>query len=69
LIGGKLVRKGGTMKRLLILIPLVLLCCFIVGCQQGEEVASEDAGMDVQTIRDRVAELEASTNSVDPIIG
>jgi hypothetical protein len=28
------------MKRLLILIPLVLLCCF--GCQQGEEVATTD---------------------------
>ncbi|MBN2318799.1 MAG: hypothetical protein JXR49_06970 [Acidobacteria bacterium] len=53
------------MKRLL--IPFVFLCC--LGCQQSKEIASEDVGMDVQTIRDRVAELEASTNSTHPIIG
>ena len=58
-------RKRETMKRLLMLIPF--LCC--LGCQQSKEIASEDAGMDVQTIKERVAEFEASTNSVHPIIG
>jgi hypothetical protein len=34
-------RKGETMKKLLMLIPLFLLCCF--GCQQSEEAAAVDA--------------------------
>ena len=58
------------MKRLLILIPLIFLCCF--GCQQGEEAneqPSADAGMDAQTIQNRVAELEAATNSANSLIG
>jgi uncharacterized protein (TIGR02246 family) len=29
------------MKRLLLVIPLVILFCFTFGCQQGEEVAEE----------------------------
>ncbi|MBN2318005.1 MAG: hypothetical protein JXR49_02970 [Acidobacteria bacterium] len=44
------------MKKLLMLIPLVFLSCFSVGCQQGEEVASEDAGMDIQAIEDMAAD-------------
>jgi hypothetical protein len=55
-----------------LVIPLFLLYFFAVGCQQGEEVSeqpSADSGMDVQTARDRVAELETATNSADTIIG
>jgi hypothetical protein len=58
------------MKRLIMLIPLVFLCCF--GCQEREKVAeqpSSDMAMDTQMIKDRVEELEAATDSVDPIIG
>ena len=40
MIGKKRTRKGGTMKRLLMLIPLVFLCC--LGCQQSKEVAAVD---------------------------
>jgi hypothetical protein len=29
--------KGGPMKKLLMIIPLVILLCFTFGCQQGEE--------------------------------
>ncbi len=29
------------MKKLLLILPLVFLLCFMVGCQQGEEVAAE----------------------------
>ena len=31
------------MKKLLLVIPLVILLCFTFGCQQGEEVAEEPA--------------------------
>jgi len=33
--------KGGEMKKLLMIIPLVILLCFTYGCQQGEEIAEE----------------------------
>ena len=38
------------MKTLLMVIPLVLLCC--LGCQQGEEVAAVDDETDIQAIED-----------------
>ena len=38
------------MKRLLMLIPLVLLCC--LGCQQGGEVSTLDVEADIQAIKD-----------------
>jgi hypothetical protein len=31
-------QKGGTMKNTFMVIPLVFLCCLIVGCQQRGEV-------------------------------
>ncbi|TET69109.1 MAG: hypothetical protein E3J56_10285, partial [Candidatus Aminicenantes bacterium] len=31
------------MKKLLMILPLVILLCFTFGCQQGEEVAEEAA--------------------------
>ena len=57
------------MKNTFTIISLVFFCCFIAGCQQGEEVVSEDVGMDIQTIKDRVADLEAAGNSANTIIG
>ena len=56
------------MKRLLMIIPLVCLFCFIVGCQQSEEVTEESAAdveADVQAIRGIVEEWEAAFNAAD----
>jgi len=57
------------MKNTFMAISLIFLCCLAVGCQQGKEVASEAVERDIQTIKDGVAELQAATNSVHPIIG
>lgn len=49
-------------------ISLVFLCCFIVGCQQDERVIVEPKAfveMDVQTIKDLIAGLNAAFNSAD----
>ena len=51
------------MKRLLMLIPLVFLCC--LGCQQGEKVATVDNEADIQAIKDSIVELEAAVNTGD----
>ena len=51
------------MKRLLMLIPLIFLCCF--GCQQSGEVAAVDNEADIQTIKDIVADTEAAINTSD----
>lgn len=54
------------MKRLLMLIPLVYLCCF--GCQQGERVLVEpkaDVKADIQEIKDIVAEFNAASDASD----
>ena len=51
------------MKRLLILIPLVFLCC--LDCQQGQNVATVDAEADIQAIKDIVAKWEAAVNAGD----
>ena len=42
------------MKKLLMILPLVILLCFTFGCQQGEEVAEEpavDVEADVEAVR------------------
>jgi uncharacterized protein (TIGR02246 family) len=51
------------MKRLLMLIPLVFLCC--LGCQQGEKATAVDVEADIQAIKDSVTELEAAVNAGD----
>ena len=54
------------MKRLLMLIPLVFLCC--LGCQQGERVLLEpeaDVEADIQAIKDIVADCNAAANASD----
>jgi uncharacterized protein (TIGR02246 family) len=51
------------MKRLLMLFPLIFLCC--LGCQQGEEVTASDVEADIQAITDIVAEWEAAYNNAD----
>ncbi len=47
------------MKKLLMIIPLVILLCFTFGCQQGEEVA-EEVGVKALS-DDDVAAIKAST--------
>ncbi len=32
-------KKGGTMKKLLMILPLALILCFMVGCQDKEAMA------------------------------
>jgi uncharacterized protein (TIGR02246 family) len=56
------------MKNTFMVIPLVLLCCLIVGCQQGGEVAEEpkpDVEADIQAINDIVKDYETGANSAD----
>jgi ketosteroid isomerase-like protein len=51
------------MKKLLMIIPLVILLCFTFGCQQGEEV-TEEAGVKVGALTDEdVAAIKASTEA------
>ena len=47
------------MKRLLTIIPLVILLCFTFGCQQGEEVAEEP---------EPVVDIEAEKTAVKALI-
>ncbi|MBN2320990.1 MAG: SgcJ/EcaC family oxidoreductase [Acidobacteria bacterium] len=54
------------MKTLLMLIPLILLCC--PGCQQGERVLVEpkaDVEADIQAIKEKIAELNSAVNAGD----
>lgn len=51
-----------------LLIPLVLLCCFVVGCQQGERVLVEpkvDVETDIQAIRDITDKWQIAINAGD----
>ncbi len=43
------------MKKLLMILPLVFLLCFIFGCQQAEEVAEEPV-VDIEAEKQAVAE-------------
>jgi len=51
------------MKQLLMLIPLVFLCC--LGCQQEEKVAAVDNEADIQAIKEIVADLNVAMNTGD----
>ena len=56
------------MKKLLMIIPLILLFCFAAGCQQGERVPVEtkaDVEADIQAIKDLIAEFNAVFNTAD----
>ena len=56
------------MKKLLTIIPLVILLCFTFGCQQGEEVAEEptvDVEADVQAIKSLIEECSRAWNEGD----
>jgi len=46
------IRKGETMKRLLLIIPMVFLCCLTVGCRQGEDVAAVNTDTDIRAAKD-----------------
>ncbi len=45
------------MKKLLLILPLVILLCFTFGCQQGEEVA-EEVRVDVETREEGMKPLD-----------
>jgi len=49
------------MKKLLMIIPLVILLCFTFGCQQGEEVAEEGVAEVAGLTDEDVAAIKAST--------
>ena len=51
------------MKRLLVFIPLVILCC--LGCQQSKDIAAVDVEADIQAIKDIIKEYEAANNAFD----
>ena len=54
------------MKKILMVIPLVILLCFTFGCQQGEEGITEE---EEQAFTDRVLEMwnEANITIVDEV--
>jgi nitrous oxide reductase accessory protein NosL len=52
------------MKRLLMLIPLVFLCC--LGCQRGEEVTAADVEKDIQTMEGLQALLNKDLGEIQP---
>ena len=56
------------MKKLLMVIPLVILLCFTFSCQQGEEVAEEravDVEADVKALKALSDEYDVSLNAGD----
>ena len=56
------------MKKPFMVISLVFLWCFIVGCQQGEEVVGQsrvDVESDIQIIKDIVVGINAAVNVAD----
>jgi len=57
-------------KKLLIIIPLVILLCFTFSCQQGEEVAEEpgpavDVEADITAIKEMVNQYAVACNTGD----
>jgi len=56
------------MKKLLLVIPLVILLCFTFSCQQGEDVAEEpvvDVEADVKALKNMLDEWVALYNAGD----
>jgi uncharacterized protein (TIGR02246 family) len=56
------------MKKLLMVLPLVLLLCFSFSCQYGEEVAEEpvvDVELDIEAIKKINDEFDAAFNAGD----
>ena len=57
------------MKKLLMIIPLVILLCFTFGCQQGEEVAeimSDQEKEDIaQAVEERIADYLDAIKQLD----
>ena len=51
------------MKRLLTIIPLVILLCFTFSCQQGEEVAEEEAKVDMKKVADNIVQAYESVDA------
>jgi len=52
------------MKKLLMVIPLVLLLCFTFSCQKGEEVAEEPA-VDAEAIKSLIDDYSKAWNEGD----
>jgi uncharacterized protein (TIGR02246 family) len=56
------------MKKLFMILPLALILCFMVGCQQGEEVAEEpvvDVEADIAAIKNLREQYMVSQNAGD----
>ncbi len=56
------------MKKLCMILPLALILCIMVGCQQGKEVAEEsmvDVEADIEAIRNWLKENFAAADSGD----
>ena len=56
------------MKKLILILPMVLLLCFTFSCQKAEEVAEEpvvDVEVDVQAIRSLSQEISRTWNEND----
>ena len=52
------------MKKLLMVMPLVILLCFTFGCQQqGEEVAEEKAKVDLKKVADNIVKAYISVDA------
>jgi ketosteroid isomerase-like protein len=61
-------QNAGTMKKLLVVIPLAFLFCFSFSCQQGEKVAEGSKASveaDIQAIRAIAEKWEAAINAGD----
>ncbi len=54
------------MKKLLMIIPLVILLCFTFSCQAYEEKPAVDIEADVEAIKALIDEFDALLNAGDP---
>jgi len=57
------------MKKLLMILPLVILLCFVFGCQQGEEVAeilsNQEKEIVAQAVEERIADYIDAIKQLD----
>jgi uncharacterized protein (TIGR02246 family) len=56
------------MKKLLMILPLVILLCFSFSCQKAEEVAEEpavDVDADVEAVKELLAKFDLAANASD----
>jgi ketosteroid isomerase-like protein len=58
-------KKGGKMKKLLMIIPLVILLCFTFSCQAYKEKPAVDITADIEALKNMVDEWMALYNAGD----